>query len=67
MPGFVKCRCPQCGHIRGEAQDGSSVRLQCRQCRIYFFGIVSGGKFISAGSSHDDRRVESAPPPSYKG
>jgi hypothetical protein len=67
MPAYVDCRCPKCGHIRGQAAENSHVKLQCRQDRIYFFGVVKGGKFRLTGTANVRRRVESAPPPSYRG
>jgi len=71
MSDFIRIRCPGgCGHVRGEAKDGSQVRLQCRQCKIKFFGYVNGGKFHHTGTIHLDRQsgmIASVSPPSLKG
>ena len=47
---LINIRCPRCGHIRGEAANGSQVRLQCRQDKIKFMGVVRGEKFIHTGT-----------------
>lgn len=64
---MVKCRCPRelggCGKIRGEAANGSQVRLQCPQCRIKFVGVVSQGVFKATNVIQVGRRIESTGPP----
>lgn len=65
MAQLVACRCPECRHIRGEAGDGSEVRLQCNQCKIKFVGIVRAGKFHVTNTLR--RQMQSAGPPRYIG
>ena len=67
MSNYVDCRCPKCGHIRGQAAVGSNVRLQCRQCRIFFNGRVKDGEFFILSTENIRRRVESSSPPKYIG
>ena len=67
MSNYVDCRCPDCGHIRGQADEGSGVKLQCRQCRIFVRGRVTGGKFVVKSTERVRRQVESAGPPKYIG
>lgn len=67
MSNYVDCRCPKCGHIRGQVSEGSRVKLQCREDRILFYGMVKNGKFYLTGMVNVRRRIESAPPPSYRG
>jgi hypothetical protein len=71
MAGMIACRCPSesggCGHIRGEAAEGSYVRLQCRQCRIKFSGRIENGKFICTDIDKVERRMDSRGAPGYVG
>lgn len=67
MSDFVQCRCPGCGHIRGEAKNGSSVRLQCRQCSKKFYGRVVNGEFLLAGEIDVRRSMMSKASPHYTG
>lgn len=71
MAKMIQCRCPSdrggCGHIRGEAADGSKVRLQCRQCRIFFSGYVKDGRFIVTSVEQVRRTLDSRRAPGYIG
>ena len=71
MSEFIRIRCPGgCGHVRGEAMNGSQVRLQCRQCKIKFFGHVNNGKFHHTGTielRRPEGRVFGISPPTLKG
>ena len=67
---MTKCRCPKCGHIRGEAADGSRVRLQCRQDGIMFVGMVSNGKFVVTSTikkARSGRQLRTGSPPGFIG
>ena len=67
MANFVQCRCPGCGHIRGEAKNGSTVRLQCRQCSKKFYGRVVNGEFLVIGEIDVRRSALSTSSPHYTG
>lgn len=66
---YAKCRCPQCGRIRGEAADTSQIRLQCHHCRILFTGKVINGMFKQEGpvTPVKPQRVASTTPPHLVG
>jgi hypothetical protein len=65
MANFVKCRCPKCGHIRGEAEEGSTVRLHCRSDKLKFFGVVRNGKFLCVGQTELNPPSNIAKPPPF--
>lgn len=67
MSGYVDCRCPKCGHKRGQATEGSGVRIQCRQCKIFADGVVKDGKFRVTNYSNYRKRIEGASPPNFIG
>lgn len=67
MSGYVDCRCPSCNHKRGQAKEGSRIRIQCRQCRMFIEGIVRDGAFRVLSTHNYRRRIESATPPKYIG
>jgi hypothetical protein len=65
---MVQCRCPECGHVRGEAGEGSQVRLQCRQDKIKFVGVVRQGRFVVLNTIDLRRKsMGSAGPPRFVG